>query len=362
MFFHVKYVYDWLKPIFASVVIIAGRVKASAKKIVSGNSARTSRDQPLPERHRLRVRVVDAEGADAVPAPVQDDVAQRLPQTAPVLRVEVDVVDVLVALGRVLGVLERPVRPPVEPLRMLPSSHGWSGEHWIAKSSAISSPCFRACRDEPVEVLQRAELGVDRVVAALRPADRPRAPGIALLGRERVVPPLAVRRPDRVDGRQVDHVEAELGELRQHLLDALEPAPGAREELVPRAEARALALDVDLERTRERRLAVPVLRAELGRGRVPLVDRAGAEQSLGLAQLAAQVALPGRELAVELVEQRRVAVDPGLDRELPAAERRRPRSVPPSDRCRPARAGARATCECPRGGSGRPREACRARP
>ena len=34
--------YDWLKPIFASVVIIAGRVNASAKKTVSGNSARTS--------------------------------------------------------------------------------------------------------------------------------------------------------------------------------------------------------------------------------------------------------------------------------------------------------------------------------
>ncbi len=34
--------YDWLNPIFASVVIIAGRVNASAKKTVSGNSARTS--------------------------------------------------------------------------------------------------------------------------------------------------------------------------------------------------------------------------------------------------------------------------------------------------------------------------------
>ena len=42
MFFQVKYVYDWLNPAFASVVIIAGRVKASAKKIVSGNSPRTS--------------------------------------------------------------------------------------------------------------------------------------------------------------------------------------------------------------------------------------------------------------------------------------------------------------------------------
>ena len=43
MFFQVKYVYDWLKPILASVVIIAGRVKASAKKTTSGSRERISR-------------------------------------------------------------------------------------------------------------------------------------------------------------------------------------------------------------------------------------------------------------------------------------------------------------------------------
>ena len=37
-----------------------------------------------------------------------------------------------------------------------------------------------------------------------------------------------------------------LGELWQHRAHALEAAPGAREELVPRAEARELAIDVDL--------------------------------------------------------------------------------------------------------------------
>ncbi len=42
VFFHVKYVYDWLKPTFASVVIIAGRVNASARKTTSGCRARTS--------------------------------------------------------------------------------------------------------------------------------------------------------------------------------------------------------------------------------------------------------------------------------------------------------------------------------
>ena len=76
-------------------------------------------DQPLPERQRLRVRVVDAEDPDAVPHPVQDDVAKRLPEPEPVLGLPVDVDDVLVLLGRVLGVLDRPVGPVLEPLRML---------------------------------------------------------------------------------------------------------------------------------------------------------------------------------------------------------------------------------------------------
>src|SRR5215210_7407796 len=37
----VKYVYDWWKPILASVCIIAGRVNASDRKMTSGWSLRT---------------------------------------------------------------------------------------------------------------------------------------------------------------------------------------------------------------------------------------------------------------------------------------------------------------------------------
>ena len=51
-------------------------------------------------------------------------------------------------------------------------SQGWSGEHWIAKSSAISSPFSRGRGDEPAEILKRAELRVDRVMPALCRADR----------------------------------------------------------------------------------------------------------------------------------------------------------------------------------------------
>ena len=70
-------------------------------------------------------------------------------------------------------------------------------------------------RDERRQVGLGAELGMDRVVPALRTADRPRAPDVAGLGALRVVPALAVRQPDRVDRREVDDVEAELGELRR---------------------------------------------------------------------------------------------------------------------------------------------------
>ena len=59
--------------------------------------------------------------------------------------------------------------------------------------------------------------GWTRGVPALGAADRPRAARVARLGRQRVVPALAVRDADRVDRRQVDDVEAELGELRQHV-------------------------------------------------------------------------------------------------------------------------------------------------
>ena len=147
--------------------------------------------------------------------------------------VEVDVVDVLVALGRVLGVLERPVRPPVEPVRMLgePRVVGGALDREVERDL---EPVRARGADEALELRHRPELGVQRVVAALRPADRPRAARIALRRHERVVAPLAVRRPDRMHGRKVDHVEAELRELRY----APSPPPRTRPTSAERARTR----------------------------------------------------------------------------------------------------------------------------
>ena len=250
VFFQVKYVYDWLKPAFASAAIIAGRVNASDEE----DHARVDRahlgDQPLPERQRLRVRVVDAEDPHAVRDPVEDDVAERRPEPLPVLAVEVDVVDVLVALRRVLRVLQRPVGPAVEPLRVLlqPRVVGRALDREVERDL---EPELARRGDEAVEVLDRPELRVDRGVAAVLVADRPRAARVAPAR-----PSARCSAPCGSSGRSGGSAGGRRRRSRASAssgstsLDAREAAPRAREELVPGAEARDLAVAVDARASR----------------------------------------------------------------------------------------------------------------
>ena len=76
-------------------------------------------DEPLPESDRLGVRVVHAERRHTVGDPEVDDAFHLVPERPRVLAIEVHRVDVLVLLGRILGVLDRSVRALEEPLGML---------------------------------------------------------------------------------------------------------------------------------------------------------------------------------------------------------------------------------------------------
>ncbi len=229
-------------------------------------------------------------------------------------RVEVDVVDVLVALRRVLGVLERPVRAAVEPLRVLskPRVVGRALDREVERDVDAE---LGGAGDEPLELLHRPELRVERVVAAVLAADRPGRAGVGRPRGERVVAALAVRVPDRVHRRQVEDVEAELGQVLELGLDAGEAAPRAREELVPGAEGRPLAVAVDPQLGRRGHLAAVVV----GRRQHLLRGQRLAPEHLGLGELAREVVLPRRDLALELVPERGLPVDPGLDAVLPAA-------------------------------------------
>ncbi len=216
-------------------------------------------DQPLPERERLGVRVVDAEDPHPVGHPVLDD-PQHLAADAGGVVVEVDRVDVLVLLRRVLGVGDGPVRAGGEELRVLGDPRVVRRRLEGQVEGDLEADLLRA-GDEGVEVLDGAEVGVDGVVAAVARADRPGGAGVLGAGGQGVVGALAVDLADRVDGRQVDHVEAHRRDRRQALGGGAEGpggdppglgvegrALGAGEELVPAAEQREAAIGERAER------------------------------------------------------------------------------------------------------------------
>src|SRR6185436_7814933 len=127
-------------------------------------------------------------------------------QRAPVLALEVEGVDILVLLRRVLRVLDRAIGPMAEPLRVFAHPRvirrTLPGEIERDLHVEAARPA-----GERVEVLERPERGLDRGVPAGRRADRPRAAGIAGAGLKRVVASFAEARADRVNRRQIDHVE-----------------------------------------------------------------------------------------------------------------------------------------------------------
>ena len=111
----------------------------------------------------------------------------------------------------------------------------------------------RARRPAPTRCWKSSSVPSSGWMALWPPSAAPIAhglPGIVRAGRRAVVAALAEAPADRVDRRQVEDVEAHRRDLGQPRLDVAERAVasrlgrrGAREQLVPGAEARALAVD-----------------------------------------------------------------------------------------------------------------------
>src|SRR5439155_22478323 len=106
--------------------------------------------------------------------------------------------------------------------------------------------------DEVPEVIDRAELRMDRGMPSLAASDRPRAARILLLGALLVVAPLAKCFSDGMDGREIEDVQSHPGQarkLRFHIAKRpvliLHRGRRPREELVPGAERRSTPIDLD---------------------------------------------------------------------------------------------------------------------
>ncbi len=211
-------------------------------------------NQPLPELNWLGVRVVDAEERDAVVDPDLDHPAHLGVGPGRVV-VEVQRVDVLVLLRRVLGEGDGPVGARREPLRVLGDPRV-VGRALQCDVHGDLEPEPSSLGDERIEVVEGPQVGVDRVVPAVGRADRVGAAGVFGAGIEGVVGALLGGLPDGVDRREVDDVEAHPGNGSESLgggpqgataprvgLFVVERAFAAREELVPGAGQGELTLD-----------------------------------------------------------------------------------------------------------------------
>jgi len=95
---------------------------------------------------------------------------------------------------------------------------------------------------------------MDRGVASFNAADAPRTAHVVGSGFERVVATFAERAADRVDRRQIQHVEAQALHILESVSEILERAvfsgrsPRPRKHLIPRAEPGLLAIDPDRPR------------------------------------------------------------------------------------------------------------------
>ena len=218
-------------------------------------------DQPLPEAERLRVRVVDTKEADAACDPEEHHLSQRGPQRISVVGVEVERIDVLIALRGVLCVAHGAVGAMTEPRRVL-ANPGMVGARLQRIVERDLQPRAARFREEQLEVVDGPQVGVHRRVASFRCADRPGAARVVRPAFERIVAALAMRSPDRMDRGEVDDVEAHGGDRGQALRGGAErAAPGrpgalrARKHLVPGGEARPLAVHPNGERAGDGRPA-----------------------------------------------------------------------------------------------------------
>ena len=163
------------------------------------------------------MRVVHTEDPHAAGHPEAHDVAQRLPQLLPVWRIEIERVDVLVLLGRVLRVSDRAVGTTVEPVRMF-AHPGVVGRALNREVERNLHAQRLGGAHESIEILERAEGRLDRGMATMLAADRPRTAGVSRPCVEAIVRTLPSCSSDRMDGRQIHDVKPHTVQVREPLL------------------------------------------------------------------------------------------------------------------------------------------------
>src|SRR6516162_4245231 len=113
------------------------------------------------------MRIVHAEDAHALFDPETENAFQFLPEHLPLRSLEIQGVDVLILLWRVLRILNRAVRAGSEPLPML--VHVWMIRSALESDIECNvEPVISRFGEESFEVLQGSQFGLNGFVAAFR--------------------------------------------------------------------------------------------------------------------------------------------------------------------------------------------------
>ena len=177
-------------------------------------------DHPLPERERLRVRVVDAEDAarrgrsSARGCRGTRATGRRGPRPSPARTRSDGCPGTSSAGSRRSGSSRRAAAGTT------PDARGPTGGRGCTGARSRGRPPCRATRPPRGSATKSARVPSSGWMASWPPSAPPIAhglPGSSGAGRQRVVAALAVGDADRMDGRQVDDVEAHLGDVAEAL-------------------------------------------------------------------------------------------------------------------------------------------------
>src|SRR5580704_2159142 len=164
-------------------------------------------DCPFPEGEWLGMRIVHSKDPHTLLDPVIENALQFLPQRAPLRALEIQRIDILIFLWRILRILYGAVRTLAEPVHML--AHVGMIRRTLIGNIDCNLKALLFCRGhEVLEIRERAEVRENGLVAALRGSDRPRAANICRLRVRRIVLTFAKFTPDWMNGRKINYIEA----------------------------------------------------------------------------------------------------------------------------------------------------------
>src|SRR5437899_952775 len=146
-------------------------------------------------------------------------------------RFELEWVDVFILLRRIFRVLNRSIRPPSEPFRML-LHIGMVRRALVGQIQGNIDSCLLSGSDKLAKVVNRAQLRMNRLVSSLLRTDGPRASRLARRSYARVVFAFAMLVADGMNRREVEDVETHLDDFGKHAFAVLECPAGSRKHFI----------------------------------------------------------------------------------------------------------------------------------